>query len=80
VAKVERTGKTIAATLSDGSVVEGTELLIATDRKARTTGMTLNTVGGASDRAWIEVDDSMCTSSVSGGWLYAVGDPNSLAL
>ena len=80
VTKVGRTGKIIAATLSDGSVVDGTELVIATGRKARTAGMMLELVGGPSDGAWIEVDDSMCVSSVQGGWLYAVGDPNGRAL
>lgn len=80
VTKVKRTGKGVAATLSDGSVVEGTELLIATGRRARTADMTLERVGAPSEGAWIEVDDSMCVSSVSEGWLYAVGDPNGRAL
>ena len=80
VTKVGRTGKDIAATLSDGSVVDGTELLIATGRRARTAGMMLELVGCPSEGACIEVDDSMCVSSVREGWLYAVGDPNGRAL
>lgn len=78
--KVNRTGKTVACTLSDGTVIEGSELLIATGRRARTAGMTLDRVGALSEGAWIEVDDSMCVSAVTGGWLYAVGDPNGRAL
>jgi pyruvate/2-oxoglutarate dehydrogenase complex dihydrolipoamide dehydrogenase (E3) component len=80
ITKVDRTGTIIAATLSDGSIIEGTEMLIATGRRARTAGMTLERVGAPSEGAWIEVDDSMCVSSVSEGWLYAVGDSNGRAL
>jgi pyruvate/2-oxoglutarate dehydrogenase complex dihydrolipoamide dehydrogenase (E3) component len=80
VTKASRTGKSIAVTLSDGSVVEGTELLIATGRRARTAGMMLERVGAPSEGAWVEVDASMRVSSVPEGWLYAVGDPNGRAL
>ena len=80
VTKVDKTGTIIAATLSDLSVAEGTEMLIATGRRARTVGMTLERFGAPSEGAWIEVDDSMCVSSVSEGWLYAVGDSNGRAL
>jgi dihydrolipoamide dehydrogenase len=80
VMKVTRTGKVILVTLSNGETVQGTELLVATGRNARTAGMGLERVGAPSDGAWVEVDDSMTAMSVSGGWLYAVGDPNGRAL
>ena len=80
VSKVDRIDKSVALTLSDGSVVEGTELLIAAGRRARTAGMNLEQVGAPSEGAWIQVDDSMCVTSVSESWLYAVGDPNRRAL
>lgn len=80
VTKVIRTGKIITVTLSDFSVVEGTELLIATGRRARTSGMMLEKVGAPSEGASIEVDDSMCVLSVPEGWLYAVGDSNGRAM
>ncbi|KAJ9612478.1 hypothetical protein H2200_004075 [Cladophialophora chaetospira] len=78
--KVTRANKTIEATLSDGSVVEGTDILVATGRRPRTSGMNLHQVGGLGEGEWIKVDDSMCVLSVEGGWLYAVGDPNGRAL
>lgn len=80
VTKVRRNGASIVASLSDGSVVEGTEILIATGRKARTAGMTLDTVGAPAEGTWLEVDNSMCVLSVPDGWLYAVGDTNGRAM
>jgi pyruvate/2-oxoglutarate dehydrogenase complex dihydrolipoamide dehydrogenase (E3) component len=60
--------------------MEGTELLVATGRRARTTGMMFDRAGALREGTWIDVDDLMCVSSVSEGWLYAVGDPNGRAL
>ena len=78
--KVSRDGKKITVTLSNGSTVQGTELLIATGRNARTAGLGLEEVGGPKEGAWIEVDDSMCATAIVDGWLYSVGDPNGRAL
>jgi len=80
VTSVSREGLNIKVFLSDNSMVEGTQLLIATGRRARTTGMTLESISAATEGAWIEVDDSMCVKAVSDGWLYAVGDVNGRAL
>ena len=80
VSKVNRMDKSVVVTLSDGSVVEGRELLIAAGRRARTAGINLDRVGAPSECAWIKVDDSMCVTSVSESWLYAVGDTNGRAL
>ena len=71
--KVKRTDRSVSVTLSDGSVVDGTEVLIAAGRRARTAGMNLDRVGAPSEGAWVKVDDSMCVTAVSEGWLYAVG-------
>ncbi|KAJ9654223.1 hypothetical protein H2198_006683 [Neophaeococcomyces mojaviensis] len=78
--KVNRTDAMVEAVLSDGSVVKGTEILVATGRKAQITGMMLEQFGGPIDGGWAKVDDSMCVSSVPEGWLYAVGDLNGRAL
>lgn len=80
VERIERSGSTVSAFLSDGSAVTGSELLIATGRRARTAGMNLEAVGAPAEGLWVEVDDSMCVTSVQGGWLYALGDVNGRAL
>ena len=80
VDKVSRLGKTVTAVLSDGAVVEGTEILVAAGRRAQTNNMTLERVGLPCEGRWIPVDDSMCVTSISGDWLYAVGDLNGRAL
>jgi pyruvate/2-oxoglutarate dehydrogenase complex dihydrolipoamide dehydrogenase (E3) component len=79
VQKVERKDGVMTITLEDGGVVKGSELLIATGRNARTQNMTLEKVGGPKDGAWVEVDHSMCATSVPAGWLYVIGDPNGIA-
>ncbi|KAJ9661197.1 hypothetical protein H2198_002141 [Neophaeococcomyces mojaviensis] len=78
--KVSREGSKIRVSLSDKSLIEGTQLLIATGRRARTIGMTLDSIHAPAEGAWIEVDDSMCAKAVLDGWLYAVGDVNGQAL
>ena len=55
-------------------------MLVATVRNARTPNMGLGKVGGPSDGAWTDIDNSMCAIAVKEGWLYAVGDPNGIAL
>jgi dihydrolipoamide dehydrogenase len=51
------------------------ELLVATGRVPRTTGLGLESLGlTAGD--WLAVDDSGLVEAVPGGWLYAVGDVN----
>ncbi|WP_430646062.1 dihydrolipoyl dehydrogenase family protein [Agromyces sp. GXS1127] len=71
--------------LDDGSTVTADEVLVATGRRPRTTGIGVETVGlepGAS----IEVDDTLVATgagAASGGdapWLYAVGDVTGRAL
>lgn len=70
--------------LGDGTVVEADELLVATGRLPRTSGLGLQDFG-LEDGGWLTVDDSMrvldpAGEPVDGGWLYAVGDVNHRAL
>ncbi|QNE34845.1 dihydrolipoyl dehydrogenase family protein [Leifsonia shinshuensis] len=70
--------------LGDGSTVETDELLVATGRLPRTSGLGLQSFG-LEDGGWLTVDDSMrvldaAGEPVGGGWLYAAGDVNHRAL
>jgi dihydrolipoamide dehydrogenase len=70
--------------LDDGGIVEADELLVATGRLPRTSGLGLGAFGLA-DGGWLDVDDSMRVlhadgDPVGGGWLYAAGDVNHRAL
>jgi pyruvate/2-oxoglutarate dehydrogenase complex dihydrolipoamide dehydrogenase (E3) component len=51
------------------------ELLVATGRAPRTSGLGLETVG-LPDGGWLTTDDTCRVVSVPGGWLYAAGDVN----
>ncbi|MDT7695898.1 MAG: hypothetical protein QOI75_5265 [Pseudonocardiales bacterium] len=64
--------ETIELRVGDETVVVD-ELLVATGRRPRTTGLGLADFGLAEDRA-LEVDDSGQVLGVEGGWLYAAGD------
>lgn len=67
----------VAVTLSDGKVVSGSTLLIATGRRPRTRDIGLETLGVAAPLA---VNDALGVASDGvGSWLYAIGDTNGLA-
>jgi dihydrolipoamide dehydrogenase len=72
-------GGAVTLTLDNGTTVEADEVLAATGRAPRTEDIGLETVGLAPG-SWLEVDDTMRVRSVEGGWLYAAGDVNRLAL
>ncbi|HEY6493750.1 MAG TPA: NAD(P)/FAD-dependent oxidoreductase [Trebonia sp.] len=72
-------GGPVSVELDDGTSVAGDEVLVAAGRTPRTTDIGLSTVGLA-DGAWLSVDDTMRVTDVPGGWLYAAGDVNHLAL
>jgi len=72
-------GGTVTLTLSEGSSVEADEVLSAVGRSAHTGDIGLETVGLAPG-SWLDVDDTMGVTGVDGGWLYAAGDVNHLAL
>jgi dihydrolipoamide dehydrogenase len=72
-------GGSVTLALSDGSSVEADEVLCAVGRSAHTGDLGLETVGLAPG-SWLDVDDTMRVTGVDGGWLYAAGDVNDLAL
>jgi dihydrolipoamide dehydrogenase len=72
-------GGEVTATLGDGTEVAAEELLVAVGRRSSTDALGLETVG-LSPGASIEVDRQFRARGVDGGWLYAVGDCNGLAL
>jgi dihydrolipoamide dehydrogenase len=89
-----RTGSTLQAVRRDdqgrvlatvavagGSPVElvGDEILVAVGRRPATADLGLELVGLQPGR-YVEVDGSLRAIGVAGGWLYAVGDCNGIAL
>ncbi len=75
--RVERTSSGVRVTLTDGSVVEGDELLVAVGRRPRLDGLGLDSVGVEADHP-LETDEHLRVSDIP--WLYALGDVNGRAL
>jgi pyruvate/2-oxoglutarate dehydrogenase complex dihydrolipoamide dehydrogenase (E3) component len=69
----------VTVTLDDGTSVEADEVLSAVGRSPHTGDIGLETVG-LTPGSWLDVDDTMRVTGVDGGWLYAAGDVNHLAL
>jgi pyruvate/2-oxoglutarate dehydrogenase complex dihydrolipoamide dehydrogenase (E3) component len=69
----------VTLTLDGGATVEADEVLAATGRAPHTEDIGLESVGLAPG-SWLDVDDTMRVRGVEGGWLYAAGDVNHLAL
>jgi pyruvate/2-oxoglutarate dehydrogenase complex dihydrolipoamide dehydrogenase (E3) component len=69
----------VRLTLDDGTSVEADEVLAAVGRTPKTVDLGLSTVD-LRDGSWLDVDDTMRVTAVPGGWLYAAGDVNHLAL
>ena len=67
----------VVLTLSDGTNVRASEVLVATGRVPRTGDIGLETVG-LEPGDWLDVDDTMRVRGRD--WLYAVGDVNHRAL
>ena len=70
--------------LSDGTVVDADEVLVATGRTPNTGDIGLDRLG-LRPSSWLTVDDTLRVthedgSLVDGGWLYAAGDVNHRAL
>ena len=74
-ASARRNGGTVVVRLRDGSEITGDELLVASGRRPRTGDLGLGAVG-LQPGAWLDVDDTMAVTAVTGGWLYAAGDVN----
>ena len=72
-------GGPVTLTLDDGTTVEADEVLAAAGRTPRTHDLGLETVG-LEPGSWLDVDDTLRVRGVDGGWLYATGDVNHLAL
>ena len=69
----------LRADLDDGTVIEADEVLVAVGRRPNTASIGLEVVGLEPGRP-VEVDEHLRARGVGGGWLYAVGDCNGLAL
>jgi pyruvate/2-oxoglutarate dehydrogenase complex dihydrolipoamide dehydrogenase (E3) component len=74
-----RAGGPVTLTLDDGTTLEADEVLAATGRAPRTEDIGLESVG-LTPGSWLEVDATMRVPAADGGWLYAAGDVNHLAL
>jgi pyruvate/2-oxoglutarate dehydrogenase complex dihydrolipoamide dehydrogenase (E3) component len=79
VSAATRADGPVTLTLDDGTAVEADEVLAAAGRTPKTAGIGLSAVG-LKDGSWLSVDDTMRVTDVAGGWLYACGDVNHLAL
>jgi pyruvate/2-oxoglutarate dehydrogenase complex dihydrolipoamide dehydrogenase (E3) component len=79
VGSATRAGGPVTLTLDDGTAVEADEVLAALGRTPKTADLGLSSVG-LKDGGWLSVDDTLRVSDVAGGWLYACGDVNHLAL
>jgi pyruvate/2-oxoglutarate dehydrogenase complex dihydrolipoamide dehydrogenase (E3) component len=69
----------VSATTADGRTLETDEILVAAGRRPATDTLGLETVG-LRPGGYLPVDDRLRVTGVEGGWLYAVGDVNGLAL
>jgi pyruvate/2-oxoglutarate dehydrogenase complex dihydrolipoamide dehydrogenase (E3) component len=69
----------VSVQLDDGTSLEADEVLAAAGRTPKTQDIGLPAVG-LEDGSWLSVDDTMRVTAVPGGWLYAAGDVNQLAL
>ncbi len=78
-AERETGGGPATLTLDDGTTLAADEVLAAAGRAPRTDDIGLETAG-LSPGSWLDVDDTMRVPGVDGGWLYAAGDVNHLAL
>jgi dihydrolipoamide dehydrogenase len=77
--KIEAGGPGVIAQLSDGSRVEGAEILIAVGRAPHTAELALDSAGvEANEHGFLETDDRLRVGGRD--WLYAIGDVNGRAL
>ena len=77
--KVGAGGLGVIATLSDGSGVEGAEILVAVGRVPHTAELGLDSIGiEPGEHGFLETDDRLRVGESE--WLYAIGDVNGRAL
>jgi pyruvate/2-oxoglutarate dehydrogenase complex dihydrolipoamide dehydrogenase (E3) component len=79
VSEATRSAEAVTLTLDDGTSVSCDEVLSAIGRYPKTGDIGLSSVG-LTDGSWLSVDDTLRVTDVPGGWLYAAGDVNHLAL
>ncbi|MGI9029474.1 MAG: dihydrolipoyl dehydrogenase family protein [Ilumatobacteraceae bacterium] len=80
LARVERNGDgSVRAVLADDTELLVDEVLVAVGRRPSTGDVGLDSVGLEPGR-FVEVDDQLRATGVSGDWLYAIGDCNGRAL
>jgi pyruvate/2-oxoglutarate dehydrogenase complex dihydrolipoamide dehydrogenase (E3) component len=73
-------GGPVTLELDDGTTVESDEVLAATGRIPLTGDLGLETIG-LEPGSWLDdVDGTLRVRGVDGGWLYAAGDVNHIAL
>ncbi|MGY1697571.1 dihydrolipoyl dehydrogenase family protein [Geodermatophilus sp. SYSU D00814] len=73
VTAARRDGDEVVLTTAGGEEVRGEEVLLATGRRARTTGIGVETAG-LEPGGYLDVDDTLQVRGVP--WLYGVGDVN----
>jgi dihydrolipoamide dehydrogenase len=69
----------VTVELESGDTVVGDEILAATGRKPSTGDLGLETVGLEPGK-YVETDDQLKVTGITGDWLYAIGDCNGRAL
>src|SRR3954453_2586112 len=72
-------GRGLAATLADGRKLFADDILVAVGRRPNTSDLGLESIGIEAG-GFVDVDDQLRATGVSGQWLYAVGDVNGRAL
>jgi len=72
-------GGPVTLRLDDQTTVAADEVLVAAGRAPRSDDIGLETVG-LEPGSWLDVDGTLRVTGVEGGWLYAIGDVNHLAL
>jgi dihydrolipoamide dehydrogenase len=78
-ARREGDGGPVVASVADGREFTGDEILVAVGRRPATADLGLECVGLEPGRP-VPVDGQLRAAGVDGGWLYAIGDCNGLAL
>jgi dihydrolipoamide dehydrogenase len=68
-----RHGGEVTVTLDNGATLVADELVVAAGRRPNSTDIGLPSVG-LPDSGYIDVDDHLTVTGVTGEWLYAIGD------
>ena len=69
----------VTATLQGGRRITAEAMLVAVGRRPNTGDIGLDSIG-IEPRGFLDVDERLRVKGADGGWLYAVGDVNGLAL